>query len=432
MANSFAAQLADALENSWPAVARPNQLPPPGDWWQIWLLLAGRGFGKTRTLAEWVCDQAASGQASRIALVAATAADARDVLVEGESGILAVAPPWCRPIYEPSKRRLTWPNGVIATTFSAEEPDRLRGPQHDAAVCDELASWSHPETWDMLQFGLRLGRKPRCLIATTPRPTKLLRELLAREGHDVVVTRGSSYDNKANLAPPFFAQIVKKYEGTRLGRQELNAELLEDTPGALWSQGLIDGTRISAAPELTRIVVAIDPAATSGEDADETGVVVVGQDKDGQGYVLADCSGRYTPIEWARIAISAYRTHHADRIVAERNNGGDMVEATLRMVDQNVPVTTVWASRGKVTRAEPISALYEQGRMHHVGTFPQLEDQMTNFTSDFDREAAGYSPDRLDAMVWAATELLVEPMASYGIFELYRRQAEALATAKNQ
>lgn len=432
MANSFAAQLADALENSWPAVARPNQLRPPGDWWQIWLLLAGRGFGKTRTLAEWVCDQAASGQASRIALVAATAADARDVLVEGESGILAVAPPWCRPIYEPSKRRLTWPNGVIATTFSAEEPDRLRGPQHDAAVCDELASWSHPETWDMLQFGLRLGRKPRCLIATTPRPTKLLRELLAREGHDVVVTRGSSYDNKANLAPAFFAQIVKKYEGTRLGRQELNAELLEDTPGALWSQGLIDGTRISAAPELTRIVVAIDPAATSGEDADETGVVVVGQDKDGQGYVLADCSGRYTPIEWARIAISAYRTHHADRIVAERNNGGDMVEATLRMVDQNVPVTTVWASRGKVTRAEPISALYEQGRMHHVGTFPQLEDQLTNFTSDFDREAAGYSPDRLDAMVWAATELLVEPMASYGIFELYRRQAEALAAAKNQ
>lgn len=432
MANSFAAQLADALENSWPAVARPNQLRPPGDWWQIWLLLAGRGFGKTRTLAEWVCEQAASGQASRIALVAATAADARDVLVEGESGILAVAPPWCRPIYEPSKRRLTWPNGVIATTFSAEEPDRLRGPQHDAAVCDELASWSHPETWDMLQFGLRLGRKPRCLIATTPRPTKLLRELLAREGHDVVVTRGSSYDNKANLAPAFFAQIVKKYEGTRLGRQELNAELLEDTPGALWSQGLIDGTRISAAPELTRIVVAIDPAATSGEDADETGVVVVGQDKDGQGYVLADCSGRYTPIEWARIAISAYRTHHADRIVAERNNGGDMVEATLRMVDQNVPVTTVWASRGKVTRAEPISALYEQGRMHHVGTFPQLEDQLTNFTSDFDREAAGYSPDRLDAMVWAATELLVEPMASYGIFELYRRQAEALAAAKNQ
>jgi terminase large subunit-like protein len=220
MANSFAAHLADALENSWPAIARPNQLPPPRDW-QVWLLLAGRGFGKTRTLAEWVCQQTASGQASRIALVAATAADARDVLVEGQSGILAVAPPWFRPVYEPSKRRLTWPNGAMATTFSAEEPERLRGPQHDAAVCDELGSWSRPETWDMLQFGLRLGGNPRCLVATTPRPTKLIRELLAREGRDVVVTRGSTYENRANLAPGFFDQVIRKYEGTRLGRQEL-------------------------------------------------------------------------------------------------------------------------------------------------------------------------------------------------------------------
>jgi phage terminase large subunit-like protein len=423
MANPFAAQLADALETSWPAVARPNQLPPLGDWWQIWLLLAGRGFGKTRTLAEWVCDQAASGQASRIALVAATAADARDVLVEGESGILAVAPPGCRPIYEPSKRRLTWPNGAIATTFSAEEPDRLRGPQHDAAVCDELASWSHPETWDMLQFGLRLGRKPRCLIATTPRPTKLLRELLAREGHDVVVTRGSSYDNKANLAPTFFAQIVKKYEGTRLGRQELNAELLEDTPGALWSHAIIDAARMTAAPLLQRIVVAIDPAVTSGEDADETGIVVVGKDANGHGYVLQDLSGKYSPTEWARIAVAAYQTHRADRIVAERNNGGNMVDATIRMIDPNVALSTVWASKGKVTRAEPVSALYEQGRMHHIGPFPQLEDQMANFTTDFDRAAAGYSPDRVDSLVWACTELLVEPMKGFGIFEVMRRRA---------
>jgi len=225
MAKSFAAQLADALENSWPAMARANQLPPPGDWWQIWLLLAGRGFGKTRTLAEWVCQRAASGQAGRIALVAATAADARDVLVEGASGILAVAPPWFRPVYEPSKRRLTWPNGAIATTFSAEEPERLRGPQHSAAICDDLGSWSHPEAWDMLQFGLRLGSNPRCLVATTPRPTKLIRELLAREGRDVVVTRGSTYENRANLALGFFDQVIRKYEGTRLGRQELNAEL---------------------------------------------------------------------------------------------------------------------------------------------------------------------------------------------------------------
>jgi len=209
MADSFAAQLADALEASWPAIARPNQLPPPGGW-QIWLLLAGRGFGKTRTLAEWVCQQAASGQAGRIALVAATAADARDVLVEGQSGIMAVSPPWFRPVYEPSKRRLSWPNGAIATTFSAEEPERLRGPQHDAAVCDELGSWSRPETWDMLQFGLRLGRHPRCLVATTPRPTKLIRELLAREGRDVVVTRGSTYENRENLAAGFFDQIIRK------------------------------------------------------------------------------------------------------------------------------------------------------------------------------------------------------------------------------
>ena len=367
MANPFAAQLADALENSWPAIARPNQLPPPGDWWQIWLLLAGRGFGKTRTLAEWVCQQTASGQAGRIALVTATAADARDVLVEGESGILAVAPPWFRPVYEPSKRRLTWPNGAMATTFSAEEPERLRGPQHDAAVCDELGAWSHPETWDMLQFGLRLGGNPRCLVATTPRPTRLIRELLAREGRDVAVTRGSTYENRANLAPGFFDQVIRKYEGTRLGRQELNAELLEDTPGALWSHGIIEAARQAAAPNLARIVVAVDPAASSGEDADETGIVVVGKDTQGHGYVLADASGKHQPIEWAKIAIAAYRAHRADRIVAERNNGGAMVEATIRMIDNNVPVTTVWASRGKVARAEPVSALYEQGRVQHVG-----------------------------------------------------------------
>jgi phage terminase large subunit-like protein len=252
MANSFATQLADALAVSWPAIARPNQLPPPGDW-QVWLLLAGRGFGKTRTLAEWVCQQAASGQASRIALVGATAADARDVLVEGQSGILAVSPSWFKPVYESSKRRLTWPNGAIATTFSAEEPERLRGPQHDAAVCDELGSWSRPETWDMLQFGLRLGRHPRCLVATTPRPTRLIRELLAREGRGVTVTRGSTYENRANLAPGFFDQIIGKYEGTRLGRQEINAELVEDTPGALWTHAIIDATRLATTPHLARI-----------------------------------------------------------------------------------------------------------------------------------------------------------------------------------
>jgi phage terminase large subunit-like protein len=325
---------------------------------------------------------------------------------------------------------LTWQNGAIATTFSAEEPDRLRGPQHDAAVCDELAAWSHPETWDMLQFGLRLGSHPRCLVATTPRPTKLIRELLARKGRDVVVTRGSTYENRANLTPGFFDQVIRKYEETRLGRQELNAELLDDTPGALWSHTIIDAARMAAAPSLQRVVVAIDPAVTSGEDADETGIVVVGKDDSGHGYVLADASGRYQPIEWAKIAIAAYWTHHADRVVAEVNNGGDMVENTLRMVDPNVPFTGVRASRGKVTRAEPVSALYEQLRMHHVGTFPQLEDQMTNFTSDFDRQAAGYSLDRVDALVWAATDLLIEPMSNWGLFELYRRRAAAIEAEK--
>src|SRR5438477_4075993 len=341
MADSFAAQLADALGASWPAIARPNQLPPPGNW-QVWLLLAGRGFGKTRTLAEWVCQQSASGRAGRIALVAATAADARDVLVEGQSGILAAAPPGFRPVYEPSKRRLTWPNGAMATTFSAEEPERLRGPQHDAAVCDELGAWSHPETWDMLQFGLRLGGNPRCLVATTPRPTKLIRELLAREGLDVAVTRGSTYENRANLAPGFFDQVMRKCEGTRLGRQELNAELLEDTPGALWSHGIIEAARQAAAPNLARIVVAIDPAASSGEEADETGILVVGKDTQGHGYVLADASGKHQLIEWAKLAITAYRAHQADRIVAERNNGGAMVEATIRTVDGNVTRKWRW------------------------------------------------------------------------------------------
>ena len=237
------------------------------------------------------------------------------------------------------------------------------------------------------------------------------------------MTRGSTYENRANLAPGFFDQVIRRYEGTRLGRQELLAEVLEDTPGALWSHGIIDAARQAAAPNLARIVVAVDPAATTGEDADETGIVVVGRDNQGHGYVLADASGKYQPIEWANIAVAAYRAHSADRIVAERNNGGDMVEATIRMVDPNVPVTTVWASRGKVTRAEPISALYEQSRMHHVGSFPQLEDQMSNFTADLDREKAGYSPDRLDALVWATTELLVEKMKGYGHFEVMRRLA---------
>jgi len=291
-ANWFADRLAAELEGGWHTVARANQLPPDGDW-TVWLLLAGRGFGKTRTLAEWVNDQAASGQAKRIAIVAATASDCRDVVVEGESGILACAASWCQPIYESTRRRLIWPNGAVAYTYSAEEPERLRGPQHDAAICDELGSWRDPSTWDMLQFGLRLGKHPRIVVATTPRPTKLVRQLLGREGRDVVVTRGTTYENRENLAPGFFRSIVSRYEGTRLGRQELDAELLEDTPGALWTLDMLDRARRDHAPDLVRTVVAIDPAVSSKEGSDETGIIVAGKDERGHGWVLEDLSGRY-------------------------------------------------------------------------------------------------------------------------------------------
>ena len=384
-------------------------------------MLAGRGFGKTRTGAELVRARVAAHTARRIALVAPTAADARDVMVEGESGLLAIAPPWDRPLYEPSKRRLTWPNGAVATTFSADEPERLRGPQHDFAWCDELAAWRYPQAWDMLMFGLRLGEDPRAVVTTTPRPTRLIHALIADP--KVVVTRGRTGENRANLAPAFLAQIVRRYQGTRLGRQELDAEILDDLPGALWQRGLIEAARVNATPNLQRVVVAIDPAAASHEHADETGIIVAGRGENGQGYVLADASGHYAPAQWARVAIAACAAHGADRIVAEVNNGGEMVEATLRMVAPGAPFGAVRASRGKAARAEPVAALYEQGRIHHVGVLAALEDQMCAFTSDFDRSAAGFSPDRVDALVWALSELLVEPRAGEAVFETYRRLA---------
>jgi phage terminase large subunit-like protein len=411
--------------------ARPAQLAPPGEW-STWLVMAGRFFGKTRTGAQWIHERVKSGLARYIALVAPTSADARDVMVQGPAGILATAPPGWKPIYQPSVRRLTWPNGTIATTFSAEEPERLRGPQHDTAWCDEAAAWRHPEAFDMLAFGMRLGNDPRVLVTTTPRPVKLLRELLADQGSGVVVTRGTSYENRTNVPPQVFKRI-QRYEGTRLGRQELLAELLDDVPGALWSRGLLDATRWpheKPLPELVRIVVAIDPATTSGEDSDETGIIVAGKDARGHGYVLADSSGRYQPAEWAKTAIAAYHTHEADQIVAEVNAGGDMVKATLHMIDRNIPFKAVHASRGKVIRAQPVAQIYEEGRGHHVGSFAKLEDQMAEFTIDFDRVALGYSPDRVDALVWAFTDLLVEPMAGEGIFELYRQQAAKAAAEK--
>jgi len=417
---SLTPEEADTFNYDWSRWARDSQKPPAGDW-RVWLLLAGRGFGKTRTGAELVRSGVAAHTARHIALVAPTAADARNVMVEGESGLLAIAPPSDRPRYEPSKRRLTWSNGAVATLFSADEPERLRGPQHDFAWCDELAAWRYPEAWDMLMFGLRLGLDPRAIVTTTPRPTKPIRALIADP--KVVVSRGTTAENRANLAPAFLDQIVRRYQGTRLGRQELDAEILDDMPGGLWRRETIEATRMNALPELSRVVVAIDPAVSASEKADETGIIAVGRDGNGHGYVLADASGRYAPAQWARLAIAVYSTHQADRIVAEINNGGEMVESTLRMIDPNVPFSAVRAARGKVARAEPVAALYEQGRIHHIGAFPLLEDQMCAFTSDFDRNAAGYSPDRVDALVWAVTELLVERHAGDAVYETYRRLA---------
>lgn len=415
---------AAVLTYDWPFWARPEQLAPtePGDW-IIWAAIAGRGFGKTRLGAEWVRAEVQAGRASRIALVAETAADARDVMVEGDSGILATSPPWMRPSYEPSKRRLTWPNGATATTFSAEDPDQLRGPQFDLAWSDELAKWRYAESaWDMLQFGLRLGTRPRQLVTTTPRPIPLLKRILADP--KTAITRGKTYDNAANLAESFLQQIRTRYEGTRLGRQELDAELLEDVPGALWSRANIDRNRIVKAPlNLKRKVVAVDPPVTSGENADECGIIVAAID-DGRrehqhGFVLDDRSSQgETPNEWAKRAIKAFRDHEADAIVVEVNNGGEMIEAVLRNIDPNLPIRAVRASHGKATRAEPVSALYEQNRVHHVGTFAKLEDQMCVMTPDFDSAEMGFSPDRVDAAVWAFTELMLGPQSEPGIRRL--------------
>jgi phage terminase large subunit-like protein len=424
-------KLANRLKHAWydGGPARDNQKPPPGDW-RVWLLLAGRGFGKTRAGAEFVREEVKKRRARRVALVAPTALDARTVMVEGESGLLSIGEPAERPVYEPSLHRLIWPNGAVGTLFSADEPNRLRGPQHDLAWCDELAAWRYPAAWDMLLMGLRLGHDPRIVVTTTPRPIKLIRDLLADP--TVAVTRGRTLDNAEYLAPAFLAQIVRRYRGTRLGRQELDAEILDDAPGALWSHGMIDAGRVASAPaELVRIVVAIDPAVSSGEAADETGIVVAGRSADGHGYVLADASGRYAPLEWARAAVTAYRTNRADRIVAEVNNGGEMVAATLQVADPDVPFAAVHAARGKVARAEPIAMLYQQSRVHHVGALPVLEDQMCAFSpgahGDFDRAVAGYSPDRVDALVWALTELF-EPRAGDGAYEYYRRKAQETET----
>lgn len=323
-------------------------------------------------------------------------------MVEGESGILACCPPDERPLYEPSKRRLTWPNGTMATCYSAEEPELLRGPQHHWAWCDELAAWQYPDAWDQLMFGLRLGNDPRTIVTTTPKPRRIIRELVRdRLTH---VTRYSTRENKENLADAFLRELMKKYEGTTLGRQELEAELLEEMPGALWKRSMFEreGFRVLDAPDLVRIVVPIDPAVSAKESSNETGIVPVGISEAGHFFVLEDLSLRAKPDGWARTAIDAYKRLKADRLVAEVNQGGDLVESVIRTIDIDVAYQSVHASKGKRTRAEPIAALYEQGRVHHVGVLASLEDQCCTWEPGIDHD----SPDRLDSLVWGITALM--------------------------
>lgn len=399
------------LRYNWSAWARDKQLEevecPWG--WTVWLILAGRGFGKTRTGAEQVIAWAREDSHARIALVGRTAADVRDVMIEGESGILACSSPDFTPKYEPSKRRLTWPNGAVATTYSAEEPKLLRGPQHTKAWADERASWvkrGNEDAWDHLMFGLRLGRKPQVIVTTTPLPTKEIKALIKQKSTHV--TRGTTYENLENLAPTFREQVIGKYEGTRLGRQELLAEILDDNERALWKRdAMIEAYRVTDVPELKRIVVGVDPSVHDGtevgnQELAECGIIVAALGVDGHGYLLDDKSIMASPMTWAKEAVTAYRKNKADRIVAEVNNGGALVETVIRVVDKNVSYKHVHAARGKLTRAEPVSSLYEQGRMHHVGRFKEVEDQMCSW------EPGQKSPDRMDALVWAFTELMVE------------------------
>lgn len=402
----FDAAIALAADHDWLLKARHEQIPPESVW-TTWLYLGGRGAGKTRAGAQWVLERVRGG-AKRIALVAANAADAREVMVEGESGLLKVCPPWIKPKFEPSKRRLTFDSGAIVTLFSAEEPDSLRGPEHDTAWCDELAKWNRLKpAWDNLQFGLRLGAKPQQAITTTPRPLAVLREIMARS--DTVVTRGRTHDNRENLAPAFFAEVIRRYEGTRLGRQEIEAEILDDLSGALWTRDMLDAALLPqhlSVPETFRVVIGVDPSGTRGDDGlNEVGIVVAAKGKDGLGYVLADFTCSLSPAQWGARVAQAAEKYRADCVVAEANFGGAMVESVLRAGGVKTRVKMVSASRGKHVRAEPVAALYEQRRVRHAVALPLLEDQLCAFTAE------GYagvgSPDRADALVWALTELLI-------------------------
>ena len=402
----------DAVRSHWKMWARSEQLPPPGDW-QCWLICAGRGFGKTRAGAEWVREVARAYPDARIALVGASIPEARAIMVEGESGILGCTPDKWRPAFEPSLRRLRWPSGAQAFLYSAAEPDSLRGPQHSHAWCDEIAKWDNSaeravRAWDNLLMGLRLGEMPRVLATTTPRAVPLMRRLIDEEASGgVVVTRGSTYSNAANLPERFIKSVRGQFGGTALGRQELDGQLLTDVEGALWSRALLEKCReVFCGEPLTRVVVAVDPPASA--TGDECGIIVAGVAEDGIARVISDASlARASPERWARGVASVATAWKADRVVAEANQGGSMVESVLRAADCQMPIRLVHASRGKTARAEPVAALYEAGRVRHTGQFPRLEDQLCGLMAGGSYEGPGRSPDRADALVWALTELML-------------------------
>jgi len=362
--------------------------------------MAGRGFGKTRLGAEWLAAKAVRNDGVRCAIVARTFSDVRNVCVEGVSGILGILREYdAVKDWNKSNGIITLKNGSIIQTFSADTPDSLRGPQFHFAWTDELAAWQYDDTWNQLQFGLRLGDHTQTVITTTPRPTKLIKDLVKRES--TVVTRGSTFDNAENLSQSALLEMQSRYAGTRLGQQELYGAILDDNPGALWSRGLLETARVQEPPHLTRVVVGIDPAVTSGDESDSTGIVVAGLSPDGHYYILADYTLKASPQVWAEKAVYAFELHKADRIIAETNNGGDLVVHLLQQVKNTVPVKKVTASRGKTVRAEPIAALSEQGKLHMVGYFPELEDELCEYEPGISTK----SPDRMDAMVWAVTEL---------------------------
>ena len=393
------------LYSKWLGQARQKQLAPTEDFF-IWLILAGRGWGKTRTGAQDIALYALRNPNVNCAVVAPTHGDLRRVCFGGPSGLMSIIPQECLDTkqqkgYSSSLNEIRLYNGSKIIGFAAQEPDRLRGPQFHRAWCDELAVWRYPEAFDQLMFGLRLGEKPQCIITTTPKPTKIIKELIERK--DCITYKGSTFENEGNLAESALSMLKEKYEGTSLGRQELFAEIVDDIEGALWNVSMIDEQRLKKDTdiELLQIIVAIDPAVTANENSDETGIIVVGKDATGHFYVLEDLSGRHSADKWCRIAIKAFYEWNADRIVAEVNNGGDLVERLLRNVEANIPYRSVRATRGKLTRAEPISALYEQKRVHHIGYYEELEAQMCSYTG----LSSQASPDRLDALVWGLFEL---------------------------